>query len=360
MTAARQQTALLVTGGAGFIGSNFIEYLLAKYPSYFVINLDKLTYAASADFAVDPEYAANYLLVRGSICNAELVQYLFRSYDIRGVINFAAESHVDNSIANPNLFVETNVLGTCTLLNAALKHWMCRPGQVKPGYEAARFHHISTDEVFGALGAVGTFSELSPIAPNNPYSASKAGADLLVRSFHRTYGLNTVVTNCSNNYGPRQHDEKFIPTVIRSAVAHKPIPIYGSGQNVRDWLHVRDHAAAIDAVFHRGRSGETYSIGGSNEVSNLRLAELICEVLDEMVGDRLGAAGLTSHSELIRQVPDRPGHDFRYAVDHQKVTSELGWTPSIPFMDGLRQTVTWYLSRYQVQRSPESAVRVEV
>ncbi|BFT74205.1 dTDP-glucose 4,6-dehydratase [Paenibacillus sp. P36] len=343
--------AILVTGGSGFIGSNFILHMLSKYPDYEIVNLDKLTYAASEDFNEQVEKFPHYTFLHGSIENQELVDFIFTAYNIRGVVHFAAESHVDNSISNPGVFVQTNIVGTFTLLNAAMRHWMEGPGAVKPGYEDCRFHHISTDEVYGALGETGKFSEESKYAPNSPYSASKASSDLLVRSFNRTYGLNAVITNCSNNYGPRQHDEKLIPTVIRSALQLRPIPIYGNGRNVRDWLHVQDHVEAIDLVYHNGINGETYNVGSDNERNNLSLALEICAILDELASERLREAGLSSYSELIQFVHDRPGHDWRYAIDCSKMYQELGWKASIPFGSGLRQTIEWYRELYQPKQT---------
>jgi dTDP-glucose 4,6-dehydratase len=345
------QNAILVTGGSGFIGSNFILHMLSKHPDYEIVNLDKLTYAASEDFNEQVRKFPNYTFLHGSIENQEMVHYIFSTYNIRGVIHFAAESHVDNSISNPGVFVQTNIVGTFTLLHAAMQHWMKGPGEVKPGYEECRFHHISTDEVYGALGETGKFSEESKYAPNSPYSASKASSDLLVRSFNRTYGLNAVITNCSNNYGPRQHDEKLIPTVIRSALHLKPIPIYGNGHNVRDWLHVQDHVEAIDIVYHSGTNGETYNVGSDNERNNLSLALEICAILDELAADRLRESGLSSYSELIQFVHDRPGHDWRYAIDCSKMYKELGWKANIPFDLGLRQTIEWYRELYQPKQT---------
>lgn len=343
---ASKQATLLVTGGCGFIGSNFVLHMLKTYPQYRIINLDQLTYAAVPGFEHETAPYSQYCLVRGSIQNRELVEHIFAAYDVRGVIHFAAESHVDNSIASPGVFVETNVMGTYTLLHAAFHYWMHGPGKAKPGYDGCRFHHISTDEVYGSLGESGVFTEESPYAPNSPYSASKAGSDMLVRCFHHTYGLNTVITNCSNNYGPRQHDEKLIPTVIRSALSLKPIPVYGNGMNVRDWLHVQDHVEAIDLVYHEGRSGETYNIGANNEWSNLQLVREICAILDELAPERLTAQGMSSYEQFIRFVGDRPGHDFRYAIDAGKLRSELGWSAKIDFRQGLRQTVEWYMQKY--------------
>lgn len=341
----QERGALLITGGCGFIGSHFLMYMLARHPERKLVNLDKMTYAASADTNRAAAHFHNYRFVKGSIENKELVEHLFKEHDIRGVIHIAAESHVDNSIANPEVFVWTNVLGTQTLLNAALSHWMESPGKAKPGYAACRFHHISTDEVYGALGQTGAFTEESKYAPNSPYSASKAGSDLLVSSYNRTYGLNTVITNCSNNYGPGQHAEKLIPTVVRAALSGEPIPIYGTGQNVRDWLHVQDHAEAIELVFQQGRSGETYNIGSDNEWSNLELVKRICSILDELEVDTLSQAGLSSFTELIHFTVDRPGHDWRYAIDSSKLYNELGWRARIPFAKGLQDTIEWYSNK---------------
>ena len=255
---------VLVTGGAGFIGSNFVPYWVEKYPDYMIINLDKLTYAGNLANLKECEGAPNYRFVRGDICDAELAARLFKEHDIRGVVHFAAESHVDNSISGPRAFIETNLVGTFTLLDAARNHWMEGPHKTKPGYGDCRFHHISTDEVYGALGETGFFSETTPYDPSSPYSASKAGSDMLARAYHRTFGLNVTVSNCSNNYGPKQHPEKLIPKIVSNALAGKEIPIYGDGKNVRDWLYVLDHCKAIDLIFHRGRSGETYNVGGHN------------------------------------------------------------------------------------------------
>ncbi|MGI5912893.1 MAG: dTDP-glucose 4,6-dehydratase [Syntrophomonadaceae bacterium] len=271
---------ILVTGGAGFIGSNFIPYFLEKCPYYHIINLDKLTYAANLDNLTEVANNPRYQLVKGDICNRGLVEYLFNQYDIRGVIHFAAESHVDNSIADPDVFIKTNVEGTFTLLDVARNYWMEAPGMCRPGYENSRFHHISTDEVYGSLGETGLFTEQTPYTPNSPYSASKASADMIVRSYYKTYGMNNVITNCSNNYGPKQHSEKLIPTIIGKALNLDKIPIYGDGNNVRDWLYVLDHCKGIDLVYHKGRTGESYNIGGKNERENIHIAKTICEILD--------------------------------------------------------------------------------
>lgn len=339
-------TTLLVTGGSGFIGSNFILHMLSTRPDYRIINLDKLTYASSQELIQETALFPQYSFVHGSIENQELVDFIFWKYDIRGVIHFAAESHVDNSIENPGVFVQSNIVGTFTLLNAAQRYWMDGAWKVREGYKSCRFQHISTDEVYGTLENKGKFTEESNYAPNSPYSASKASSDLIARSFQRTYGLNVVITNCSNNYGPRQHKEKLIPTIIRSALQHKPIPIYGTGCNVRDWLHVQDHVEAIDLVFHNGSVGETYNIGSDNEWTNLELAHEICTILDEQDSIHLKELGLSSYSELIQLVEDRPGHDWRYAIDCSKIHNELGWQARIPFRVGLKQTIDWYRVKF--------------
>ena len=330
---------ILVTGGAGFIGSNFIPYFLEKHPEYSIINLDKLTYAGNPENLRECENNPRYTFVKGDICDAELVNGIFARHDIKGVIHFAAESHVDNSITGPLPFIQTNLLGTFTLLEAARKHWMTAPGQHKPGYSVCRFHHISTDEVYGTLGETGLFMETTPYAPNSPYSASKAGSDFLVRAYHHTYGMNVTTTNCSNNYGPKQHDEKLIPTIIRRALAWQTIPIYGDGKNVRDWLYVLDHCKGIDLVFHKGIAGETYNIGGHNERNNLQIVNTICGIMDEL----RPAAGGKSYRELITFVKDRAGHDRRYAIDATKIEKELGWKAEENFETGIRKTVEWYM-----------------
>lgn len=333
---------ILITGGAGFIGSNFIPFFLEKYPSYSIVNIDKLTYAGNLDNLKDVKDVDRYEFVKGDICNRELVNYLFDKFNISGVIHFAAESHVDNSINAPDIFIETNIKGTFTVLDVARQHWMNGPFQHKPEHLESRFLHISTDEVYGSLGAEGYFTEKTPYAPNSPYSASKAGADMIVRSFFHTYGLNVVTTNCSNNYGPKQHSEKLIPTIIKNALNFNPIPIYGDGSNVRDWLYVLDHCKAIDLVFHRGRLGETYNIGGNNERTNLYVASTICEIMDSLLPCPK-ASKVKSFKELITFVGDRPGHDLRYAIDASKISRELGWSPEVSFEKGLRYTVEWYM-----------------
>lgn len=335
---------ILVTGGAGFIGANFVPYFLENFAQYRVINLDKLTYAGDEKNLAEVQHHPRYTFVQGDICDAELVNRLFTQYDIRGVFHFAAESHVDNSITGPLPFIKTNIEGTFTLLEAARRHWMLKPGQVKPGYEACRFHHISTDEVYGTLGETGLFTEQTPYAPNSPYSASKASSDLLVRAYHHTYGLNVTTSNCSNNYGPKQHAEKLIPTIIRKCLCGQPIPIYGDGKNVRDWLYVLDHCKGISLVWQKGCAGETYNIGGRNERTNLQIVNTICGLLDELHP----AANGKSYKELITFVQDRAGHDKRYAIDATKLETELGWKAGENFDTGIVKTVKWYLENRHV------------
>ena len=335
--------SILVTGGAGFIGSNFIPYFMQKNPQYNIINLDKLTYAANLDNLLEVEANPHYHFVKGDICNRGLLEYLFTQYDIRGVIHFAAESHVDNSITGPDVFIKTNVEGTFTVLDVARKYWMEYPGICKPGNENSRFHHISTDEVYGSLGTTGYFTEESPYAPNSPYSASKASADMLVRSYFHTYGMNVVISNCSNNYGPKQNAEKLIPTIIRKALSKETIPIYGDGKNVRDWLYVIDHCRAIDLVYHKGQNGDSYNIGGNNERENLYIAQAICKILDKMVQENDDPAKRKSYQKLIAFVADRPGHDRRYAIDATKIEQKLGWRAKEDFDSGISKTVEWYI-----------------
>jgi dTDP-glucose 4,6-dehydratase len=277
---------ILITGGAGFIGSNFIPYFLDKYPRYNIINLDALTYAGNLKNLCEIENNPRYKFIKGDICNRDLVEFIFEEYSIEGVIHFAAESHVDNSIKNSDTFIKTNINGTHTLIDVAYNYWMEKSSTYKEKYRCnaayPRFHHISTDEVYGTLGSTGLFTENTPYAPNSPYSASKASSDMIVRSYHHTYGLNTIITNCSNNYGPKQHDEKLIPTIIRNAIRGNPIPIYGDGKNIRDWLYVMDHCKAIDLAYHDGNAGETYNIGGRNEKDNNYVVTKICQILDEL------------------------------------------------------------------------------
>lgn len=337
---------ILITGGAGFIGANFIHYMLEKYPSYRIVNLDLLTYAGDLQKLSSVEQHPHYTFVKGDICDRQLVEQLFEKYQFDGVIHFAAESHVDNSIKNPGAFVKTNVNGTFTLLDVARKCWMEAPFKVKEAFEHARFHHISTDEVYGTLGKDGYFTEETPYAPNSPYSASKASSDMLVRSYYHTYGMNVVTTNCSNNYGPLQHDEKLIPTVIRKAVTGQNIPIYGTGENIRDWLYVKDHCSAIDKVFHQGKAGETYLIGGNNELTNTEIVKQICTILNEECVELLEKLKISSFFDLISHVEDRAGHDFRYAIDATKIKETLSWVPETTFEQGIRITIKSYLEKY--------------
>jgi dTDP-glucose 4,6-dehydratase len=332
--------SILVTGCAGFIGSNFVPYFLEKYQNYHVVNLDLLTYAGDLENLKEIEDSERYTFIKGNICNRKLVEFIFNEYDIRGVIHFAAESHVDNSIKNPAIFIETNVNGTFTLLDVAYKYWLNKPFEYKESYRGCRFHHISTDEVYGTLNETDLFTEETPYAPNSPYSASKASSDMIVRSYTETYGLDTVITNCSNNYGPKQHNEKLIPTIIRKALAKEPIPIYGDGKNIRDWLYVLDHCKGIDLVYHTGKSGEVYNTGGRNERTNLQIVDTICYLLDKKVPTK------KSYKELITFVDDRAGHDRRYAIDATKIESKLGWLAEEDFESGILKTIEWYLNRY--------------
>ena len=330
---------ILVTGGAGFIGSNFVPYFCKKYPEYHIINLDKLTYAGNLENVQECESMNNYTFVKGDICDRNLIEELFKKYDIRGVIHFAAESHVDNSIKNPFAFIQTNIEGTFTLIDVAYHHWMEAPNKVKSGYEDCRFHHISTDELYGTLDFDNEmFTEKTHYAPNSPYSASKASSDFIVRAYHHTFGMNTTTSNCSNNYGPKQHSEKLIPTIIRKCLAGESIPVYGNGKNIRDWLYVLDHCKAIDLIFHKGVSGETYNIGGRNERNNITIVETICKILDEKCPRKEG-----KYSDLITFVQDRAGHDLRYAIDATKLETELGWHADETFDTGIIKTVEWYL-----------------
>ena len=335
----QKNRSILVTGGAGFIGSNYIKMLLEE-TDHQVVNLDKLTYAGDLRNLELAEGNTNYHFVEGDICNSELIHRLFEEHRFDYVVHFAAESHVDNSITNPDAFVQTNVVGTHRLLHAAYTHWMDGPNQLKEASANARFLHVSTDEVYGTLGDEGLFTEETPYAPNSPYSASKAASDMLVRSYFHTYGFPAVTTNCSNNYGPHQHSEKLIPTIIRSAISGKNIPIYGDGQNIRDWLYVADHCRGVHKALLSGRLGETYNIGGKNERNNLYIANFICELLDQKAPRVDGQ----SYKEQISFVTDRPGHDFRYAIDASKISTELGWEAQEHFESGMDKTLNWYLS----------------
>ena len=334
---------ILITGGAGFIGSNFIPYFIENNKEYHLINLDLLTYAGNLENIKEVENHPRYTFIKGDICDSDFVTNLFQEYQIHDVIHFAAESHVDNSISGPETFIKTNVLGTFNLLDAARKLWMNGPNDYKETFKNARFHHVSTDEVYGTLGETGLFEETTPYAPNSPYSASKAGSDMIVRSYFHTYGMNVITTNCSNNYGPKQHNEKLIPTIIRKAIAGENIPIYGNGKNVRDWLYVLDHCKGIELAFKKGKLGETYNIGGRNERENLYIVDKVCAILDELKPKKTG-----SYKEQITFVKDRPGHDLRYAIDATKIESELGWKADENFESGILKTIEWYLKKFQV------------
>ncbi|MHA7059226.1 dTDP-glucose 4,6-dehydratase [Aquimarina sp. M1] len=332
---------VLITGGAGFIGSNYLNFK-SKFQDIKLINLDKLTYAANLD-NIQIANNCDYTFIKEDICDVTLVQKIFSEYKIDEVVHFAAESHVDNSISNPGAFINTNIVGTFNLLQTAYHSWMDAPNIFKKGKEKSRFLHVSTDEVYGTLGKTGLFTEETPYAPNSPYSASKASSDMLVRSYFHTYGLPVVTTNCSNNYGPQQHDEKLIPTIIRKAVREENIPIYGDGKNIRDWLYVSDHCKGIDLVLEKGRLGETYNIGGKNERENIYIAKVICRILDKVkpLKDE------KSYLDLITFVKDRPGHDFRYAINASKIENELGWKAEENFETGIEKTIDWYLEKYK-------------
>ena len=339
----KHNPTLLITGGAGFIGSNFVNYMLHHYPDYQIINIDKLTYAGSKSNLADADNNANYLFIQADITNRTLVNAIFNEYDITGVVHFAAESHVDRSIKDAAVFTETNLVGTMTLLQAAKNAWEKR-GALKE----RRFHHISTDEVYGSLGETGKFNEKTPYDPRNPYSASKAGSNMLVKSFGHTYGMNIIITSSSNNYGPRQHEEKLIPTIISNALKGQDIPIYGDGKNVRDWLYVGDHCRALDVIFHQSATMEKYNIGGGNELTNIEIATLVCEILDKQA-DVSREESLTSFKELITFTEDRLGHDRRYAIDDSKLKNDLGWKPKESLTTGLQKTVDWYVSKWLPQ-----------
>lgn len=328
---------VLITGGAGFIGSNYVAYILEQTTDKIVV-LDKLTYAGDERNLASISDHKNYSFVEGDICDEALVVSLFKEYQFSKVVHFAAESHVDNSITGPAAFIQTNIVGTFNLLQSAYKTWMDGPNKLKQSFKSARFLHVSTDEVYGTLGETGLFTETTPYAPNSPYSASKASSDFIVRSYFHTYGLPVVTTNCSNNYGPNQHKEKLIPTIIRKAISGAPIPIYGDGKNVRDWLYVKDHCIGIKLAIDSGKIGETYNIGGNNERNNLYIAHAICELLDELKPKQ------GSYKEQITFVQDRPGHDFRYAIDASKIEGKLGWKAEENFETGIQKTIRWYLN----------------
>jgi dTDP-glucose 4,6-dehydratase len=326
---------ILITGGAGFIGSHVVRRFVSNYPAYKIYNLDALTYAGNLENIADIEQLPNYSFVKGDITDAAFIHQLFEKEQFDGVIHLAAESHVDRSITDPLAFVKTNVIGTMNLLNAARDAW-------KNDYQNKRFYHISTDEVYGALGETGLFTETTPYSPNSPYSASKAASDHFVRAYGETYGLPFVITNCSNNYGPNHFPEKLIPLFINNIINNKPLPVYGDGNYTRDWLYVIDHALAIDLVFHEGKNHETYNIGGFNEWKNIDLVRLLCQKMDEKLNRPKGTS-----EQLITFVKDRPGHDLRYAIDATKINKELGWKPSVTFEEGLSLTIDWYLNNQE-------------
>ncbi len=322
---------IVITGGAGFIGSHVVRRFVKKYPNTHIYNLDALTYAGNLENIKDIQDEPNYHFIKGDIVDEAFINELFQKHQFDSVIHLAAESHVDRSITDPLSFVKTNVIGTMNLLNAAKSIW-------KNNYEEKRFYHVSTDEVYGTLGATGLFTETTPYAPNSPYSASKASSDHFVRAYGETYGMPFVITNCSNNYGPNHFPEKLIPLLINNILNDKPLPVYGDGKYTRDWLFVKDHAVAIDLVFHEGKNHETYNIGGFNEWQNIDLVKLLCQKMDAKLGKTIGAS-----EQLITYVKDRPGHDLRYAIDANKIKNELGWEPSVTFEEGLEQTIYWYL-----------------
>jgi dTDP-glucose 4,6-dehydratase len=329
---------LLITGGAGFIGSNLIHHVIDRPEVELLVNLDCLTYAGRLENLEKVARHPKYIFEKVDLRDKAAVLAVVEKHAVTHVMHLAAESHVDRSISGPGDFITTNIVGTFNLLEACRECWLSPKSKVQSPKSDVRFHHVSTDEVYGSLGATGFFTETTPYAPNSPYSASKASSDFLVRAYHHTYGLPTVITNCSNNYGPFQFPEKLIPVVIQSILARKPVPVYGDGMNVRDWLYVRDHAGALWTVLNKGRIAETYNIGGHNEWANLRIVELICDIIDEFA-PQLGG----NSRKLISFVTDRPGHDRRYAIDATKIQRELGWTPAHKFEDGIRETVQWYL-----------------
>lgn len=326
---------ILITGGAGFIGSHVVRLMVNKYPDVHIYNLDKLTYAGNLENLRDIESASNYTFLKGDIADHELMRNWFKEYDFDGVIHLAAESHVDRSIENPLEFVNTNIVGTLSLLNAARTQWN---GQ----YEGKRFYHISTDEVYGSLGEEGFFTEETAYDPRSPYSSSKASSDHLVRAYFHTYGLPVVISNCSNNYGSFQFPEKLIPLMINNIIKEKSLPVYGKGENIRDWLWVNDHASAIDVIYHNGKLGETYNIGGNNEWRNIDLLKVLCRIMDRKLNRQEGSA-----ERLITYVKDRAGHDMRYAIDATKLKDELGWEPSLQFEEGLEKTIDWYMENQE-------------
>jgi dTDP-glucose 4,6-dehydratase len=329
------EKTLLITGGAGFIGSHVVRLFVTKYPQYKIVNLDALTYAGNLENLTDIENAPNYEFVKADIRNAAQLEAVFNEHKPDGVIHLAAESHVDRSITNPNEFIETNVNGTANLLNAAKQLW-------NGNYEGKRFYHVSTDEVYGSLGETGFFLETTPYDPQSPYSASKAASDHIVRAYGNTYHMPFVITNCSNNYGPNHFPEKLIPLFINNIRNNKSLPVYGDGKYTRDWLYVIDHARAIDTVFHNGKNGETYNIGGFNEWQNIELVKLLCKEMDKQLDREAGTS-----EKLITYIKDRPGHDRRYAIDATKINKELGWAPSVTFEEGLAKTIEWYMNNQE-------------
>ncbi|MFZ9847869.1 MAG: dTDP-glucose 4,6-dehydratase [Flavobacteriales bacterium] len=325
---------ILITGGAGFIGSHLVRHFVTKYPNYFIVNVDKLTYAGNLSSLDDVREAKNYVFEKADICDEKAIQEIFDRFKITHVIHCAAESHVDRSILNPMEFVQTNVIGTVTMLNVAKNNWKDEKEHL--------FYHISTDEVYGSLGETGKFEETTSYDPRSPYSASKASSDHFVRAYHETFHIPMVLSNCSNNYGPNQFPEKLIPLCIQNIINNKSLPIYGKGENVRDWLYVQDHVEAIDLIFHKGKNGETYNIGGDNEWQNITLVKALCKIMDAKLNRAVGTS-----EKLINYVKDRQGHDMRYSIDFSKLNKELGWKPKAQFESGLEKTVDWYLANQQ-------------